>query len=162
MNSYYTSLSKIIEKNNMVQVFSRQFKFLLFYITRRHDKLKNLLSNVSNDEIYNDCVKFFFEFEDRVRIGENNLTAYCDNTSELNSKHFMRQKRNKNLTYDPLSHSRFKIPQKDLVNEAKRKSREKLIRKLLKHYKNDEDIYEHYLQKFIQIEVDYVILRKKL
>ena len=58
---------------------------------------------------------------------------------------------------NPLNSSRLELHKIDRKNQVKRRIREKMIKRLLKHYQDDENIYDHYLQKLLQYEVNCVI-----
>ena len=99
----------------------------------------------------------FFKFEDSVRLGDNDFTIYCDRTIKLNSGLFLRPKLKEQYALNPLNSSRLELQKIDRKNQVKRRIREKMIKRLLKHYQDDENIYDHYLQKLLQYEADCVI-----
>ena len=145
-NEIADSATKIKSKKNSSTSY-------LTWTHKRRDFLKQLLSNISNDDIYIKIINNFFRFEDSVRLGYNNYNVYCDKTKIFNNSPFLKQQRKAQIIQDPLKLSPLTLQQRNEMKEVKLKIREKMIKRLLKYYKGDEDIYEHYLQLFLQNEI---------
>ena len=131
----------------------------LTWIKKRRDFLKQLLSNISNDDMYIEIINKFFRFEDSIRIGDSNFNFHCDETKKFNTGICLRQIRNDQIISDPLKLSPLTLQRRNGIKEVKPEIREKMIKRLLRYYKDNEDIYEHYLQLFLQSEAQNEIIR---
>ena len=137
----------------------------LTWISIRHELLNRLLSSISNEKDYIDLTKGFFKFEDSVRIGEGNFHFYLKSLAESNSRGFMKENKKAPYTQDSLANENSETEQRVPINDLKFNGNFKLrmeirknhLEKLLRHYKNAEDIYEHYLQIFINMEEDFLL-----
>ena len=149
--------NRIVNNNIRTQSGRNSNASHLRWTRKRRELLKDLLLNISNDEEYIGSIKMFFLFEDSVRLGDNDFTDYCNRSIKLNSGLFLRPKLKEQYALNPLNSSRWELQQIDRKNQVKRKIREKMIKRLLRHYKDDENIYDHYLQKLLQYDIDCVI-----
>ena len=130
----------------------------LTWTEKRRDFLKQLLSNISNDVMYIEIIHMFFRFEDSIRIGDSNFNFHCDKTKKFNTCPCLRQLRKDPIIHGPLKLSPLTLQQRNGIKEVNLEIREKMIKRLLRYYKDNEDIYEHYLQSFLQNEVQNEII----
>ena len=135
----------------------------LTWIETRHELLKRLMANVSSKEKYNGLIKLFFKFEDGIRIGDNNFNAYLDETNNFDLQSLKENDREQLDLLDNLNLKSEKYHQTNTLicpgdSEVKTIMRKRMIRKLINHYKNDEDIYEHYFENFVKMEETFIVM----
>ena len=137
------------------------------WVYLRHDMLADMLSNVRKETVYITCLKRFIGFEEAVKKGDNSWTVF----RKVKRK---KGKRSKNVVKGFVASNETNIPtelhhdleqeessgiaSQDFVGDIQDRMhmREKTLNVLLKHYNNDEDMYDEAFEMFVNMEENWV------